>query len=59
MGKLYIGRLPFSETEDDLRELFARVGEVGSVKFIPDAVTGRSRGFWRRQGQFRRREWLW
>ncbi len=59
MGKLYIGRLPFSETEDDLRELFARVGEVGSVKVITDPITGWSRGFWRRQGQFRQGERLW
>jgi RNA recognition motif-containing protein len=46
MGKkLYVGSIPFAATEESLRELFAGVGEVESVKIITDAETGRSKGF--------------
>jgi len=43
--KLYVGNLPFSTTEEDLREMFAAHGEVTSAKVITDRETGRSRGF--------------
>jgi RNA recognition motif-containing protein len=43
--KLYIGNLPFSTTEDELRATFERHGGVGSVSVITDRETGRSRGF--------------
>ncbi|PIQ78627.1 RNA-binding protein [Candidatus Peregrinibacteria bacterium CG11_big_fil_rev_8_21_14_0_20_46_8] len=43
--RLYIGGLPYSTTEDELRALFAEVGSVTSVKIITDKFTGRSRGF--------------
>jgi RNA recognition motif-containing protein len=43
--KLYVGNLPFSATEDELRELFGRHGSVDSVKVITDRETGRPRGF--------------
>ena len=43
--KLYVGNLPFSSTEGDLRELFARHGQVDSVNVIMDRETGRPRGF--------------
>ncbi|MBN1603199.1 MAG: RNA-binding protein [Chitinispirillaceae bacterium] len=42
---MYIGNLPFSATEDDIREHFAKVGEVHSVKIITDRETQKSRGF--------------
>ena len=46
MGKkLYVGNLPFSATEDELRDLFERHGSVDSVKVIMDRDTGRPRGF--------------
>jgi RNA recognition motif-containing protein len=46
MGKkLYVGNLPFSTTEDELRDLFERHGTVDSVKVITDRETGRPRGF--------------
>jgi len=46
MGKkLYAGSIPFNATEESLRELFAGIGEVESVKIITDADTGRSKGF--------------
>lgn len=43
--KLYIGNLPFTSTEDDLRDLFSRHGTVESVNVITDRDTGRPRGF--------------
>jgi RNA recognition motif-containing protein len=43
--KLYVGNLPFSTTESELRDLFGRHGNVESVKVITDRETGRSRGF--------------
>ena len=46
MGKkLYVGNLPFSTTEEELRELFGRHGSVDSVSVITDRETGRPRGF--------------
>lgn len=45
MKKLYIGNLPWSATEADLRELFSPFGEVLSAAVITDRDTGRSRGF--------------
>lgn len=43
--KLYVGNLSYSTTEDDLKEAFAKIGEVLSAKIITDAATGRSKGF--------------
>jgi RNA recognition motif-containing protein len=43
--KLYVGNLPFSSTEEDLKELFGRHGDVASVAVIMDRETGRPRGF--------------
>lgn len=43
--KLYVGNLPFSATEEELRELFARHGTVERVSVITDRETGRPRGF--------------
>jgi RNA recognition motif-containing protein len=45
MKKLYVGNLPWNTTEDDLRELFAPMGETQSAILITDRETGRSRGF--------------
>ncbi|MES1944661.1 RNP-1 like RNA-binding protein [Salinisphaera sp. PC39] len=42
---IYVGNLPWSTTEDSLRELFESYGEVSSAKVITDRETGRSRGF--------------
>lgn len=42
---IYVGNLPFSATEADLRDLFADYGEITSVAVITDRDTGRSRGF--------------
>ena len=43
--KLYVGNLPFSASEDDVRDLFSNYGEVSSVSLITDRETGRLRGF--------------
>ena len=43
--KLYVGNLPWSVTEGDLKELFSEVGEVTSATLITDRDSGRSRGF--------------
>ena len=45
MKKIYVGNLPWSAGENELRELFATVGEVHSATVISDRETGRSRGF--------------
>ncbi len=42
---IYVGNLPYSTTEDDLREIFEAHGEVDRVKIINDRDTGRSKGF--------------
>lgn len=43
--KIYIGNLPFSSTEAELKDLFGRHGTVESVAVITDRETGRPRGF--------------
>lgn len=46
MGRrLYVGNIPFSAGEADLRDLFAQVGEIDSVYVVTDRDTGRPRGF--------------
>ena len=37
---LYVGNLPWSATEDDVRDLFAPYGEVASVKLVSDRGFG-------------------
>lgn len=45
MKKIYVGNLPWTATEEDVREFFSEYGDVGSVAIIVDRETGRSRGF--------------
>jgi RNA recognition motif-containing protein len=46
MGRrLYVGNLPYSATEEQLTELFGRVGKVDNVRVMRDMATGRARGF--------------
>ena len=45
MKKIYVGNLPWTSTEDSLREYFGTFGAVHSVAVITDRETGRSRGF--------------
>lgn len=43
--RLYIGNLPYSVSENDLRRLFSQAGTVESVALPLDRETGRPRGF--------------
>ena len=43
--KIYVGNLPFSATEDEIRELFGQHGTVHEVNLITDRQTGQPRGF--------------
>ena len=45
MTTLYVGNLPFSATEAEIRSLFEQHGKVDSVKIINDRETGKPRGF--------------
>jgi RNA recognition motif-containing protein len=42
---IFVANLPYSATEDQLRDAFAAHGDVASAKIITDQETGRSRGF--------------
>jgi RNA recognition motif-containing protein len=44
-NRLYVGNLPYSVTELDLRDLFAPIGTVTEAKIVTDRETGRPRGF--------------
>lgn len=43
--KLFVGGLPYRTTGDELRDAFAKAGEVTSASIVTDRETGRSRGF--------------
>lgn len=43
--RIYVGNLPFSASEEEVRSLFSEYGEVNSVSLITDRETGRPRGF--------------
>ena len=45
MTKIYVGNLPFSADETQVRQLFEQHGTVESVALINDRETGRPRGF--------------
>jgi RNA recognition motif-containing protein len=45
MTTLYVGNLPFSATEAEIRSLFEQHGKVEAVKIVSDRETGRPRGF--------------
>lgn len=44
-SNIYVGNLPFTATEEEVRELFGAHGAVSAVNLISDRVTGRPRGF--------------
>ena len=44
-SKLYVGNLPYTTSEDELRNLFSQAGTVASVAVIKDRDTGQSKGF--------------
>lgn len=43
--KLYVGGLPYSTTNEELKDVFSKAGEVSSATVIIDKMSGRSRGF--------------
>lgn len=45
MKNLYVGNLPHSTTEQELRTAFEAHGPVDKVSIVTDRDTGRSRGF--------------
>ncbi len=42
---IYVGNLPYSLSESELRDAFAEFGDVSSVNILIDRETGRARGF--------------
>ena len=44
-NKLYVGNLPFAIDESQLKELFAKFGEVVEAIVIKNKYNGRSKGF--------------
>lgn len=42
---MYVGNLPFSAGEEELREAFGEFGPVSEVNLVMDRETGRPRGF--------------
>ena len=45
MANIYVGNLPYSTNDAQLRQLFEQFGQVGSAKVIIDRAADRSRGF--------------
>jgi RNA recognition motif-containing protein len=45
MAKIYVGNLPFTATDAEIRTLFSQHGTVESVSLPVDRETGRPRGF--------------
>ena len=43
--KLYVGGLPYSTTNDELKDHFSAAGSVESATIIMDKMSGRSKGF--------------
>ena len=43
--KLYVGGLPYSTTDDALKQAFSQAGTVTSASVIIDRMSGRSKGF--------------
>ena len=42
---IYVGNLPYSVTDEDLRDAFSAYGQVDSARVITDRDSGRSKGF--------------
>ncbi len=43
--RLYVGNLPYTISEPQLRDLFSQAGEIESVTVIMDRETGKTKGF--------------
>jgi RNA recognition motif-containing protein len=42
---VYVGNIPYSLKEEELKELFQQYGKVTAIKVITDKFSGRSKGF--------------
>ena len=42
---IYVGNIPYSLKEEELKELFQKYGQVTGIKVITDKFSGRSKGF--------------
>jgi RNA recognition motif-containing protein len=42
---IYVGNLPYTLTEDDLKSAFSEFGEVSSANIIMDKMSGQPKGF--------------
>lgn len=45
MKSIYVGNMAYSASEQEVRDLFSKYGEVLSVKLINDRETGKAKGF--------------
>ena len=45
MKRIYIGNMNFSTTEESIKNLFSKYGDVDSVEIIKDKYTEQSKGF--------------
>ncbi len=43
--KLYVGGLPYSATDEELKDAFSQAGTVETASVVVDKMSGRSRGF--------------
>ncbi|MDP1695640.1 MAG: RNA-binding protein [archaeon] len=44
-NKIFVGNLPFSATDDKLKELFSQFGDITEAVIIKNKFSGRSKGF--------------
>lgn len=45
MMRIYVGNLPYSVSDDDLRDVFGQFGELASAEVVKDKFSGQSKGF--------------
>jgi RNA recognition motif-containing protein len=43
--RIYVGNLPYSVTDDELRDAFSEFGELASAEVVKDRFSGQSKGF--------------
>ena len=44
-NRIYVGNLPFSVTQEQLKELFSQYGEIEEAVVVTNKFSGRSKGF--------------
>lgn len=43
--RIYVGNLPYSVTDEDLRDVFGEFGNLAAAEVIKDKFSGQSKGF--------------